>query len=105
MQNMNKKIIIGVDQGYGNMKTAHRVFQTGVEVMEEEPIVTTNFVKYKEKYYVTDKFGVGICMKEIQKELSKERGEENPEIEELHGFSGQTRGYISFRYLCKRKRI
>ncbi|WP_159434684.1 ParM/StbA family protein [Hespellia stercorisuis] len=49
---MNKKIIIGVDHGYGNMKTAHRVFQTGVEAMEEEPIVSTNFVKYKEKYYV-----------------------------------------------------
>lgn len=52
MQNMNKKVIIGVDHGYGNMKTAHRVFRTGVEAMEEEPIVSTNFVKYKEKYYV-----------------------------------------------------
>lgn len=51
-RNTNKKIIIGVDHGYGNMKTAHRVFQTGVEAMEEEPIVSKNFVKYKDKFYV-----------------------------------------------------
>lgn len=48
----NTKIIIGLDHGYGNIKTAHRVFTTGVECFEEEPIVSTNYVKYKEKYYV-----------------------------------------------------
>ena len=50
--NGNTRIIIGVDHGYGNMKTAHRVFRTGVECMEEEPIVSKNFVKYKDKFYV-----------------------------------------------------
>lgn len=50
--NSGNKIIVGVDHGYGNMKTAHRVFKTGVECMEEEPIVSRNFVKYKEKFYV-----------------------------------------------------
>ena len=50
--NSNTRIIIGVDHGYGNMKTAHRVFRTGVECMEEEPIVSKNFVKYKDKFYV-----------------------------------------------------
>ena len=34
------------------MKTAHRVFRTGVECMEEEPIVSKNFVRYKDKFYV-----------------------------------------------------
>ena len=48
----NTKIIIGVDHGYGNMKTAHKAFRTGVECMEEEPIVSRNFVKYKDKFYV-----------------------------------------------------
>ena len=48
----NTRIIIGVDHGYGNMKTAHRVFRTGVECMEDEPIVSKNFVKYKDKFYV-----------------------------------------------------
>ena len=50
--NSNTRIIVGVDHGYGNMKTAHRVFRTGVECMEEEPIVSKNFVKYKSKFYV-----------------------------------------------------
>ena len=31
--NSNIRIIVGVDHGYGNMKTAHRVFRTGVECM------------------------------------------------------------------------
>ena len=48
----NTRIIIGVDHGYGNMKTAHRVFRAGVECMEDEPIVSKNFVKYKDKFYV-----------------------------------------------------
>ena len=30
--------IIGVDHGYGNMKTANCCFQTGVTVYEKEPI-------------------------------------------------------------------
>ena len=55
IQNKGKakgKIDIGLDHGYGNIKTAHRVFTTGVEAYYEEPIVSTNFVKYWEKYYV-----------------------------------------------------
>ncbi len=50
--NSNIRIIVGVDHGYGNMKTTHRVFRTGVECMEEEPIVSKNFVRYKDKFYV-----------------------------------------------------
>lgn len=48
----NGKLILGVDHGYGNMKTAHRVFRAGMECMEDEPIVSKNFVKYKDKFYV-----------------------------------------------------
>ena len=50
--NNNTRIIIGLDHGYGNIKTAHRVFTTGVERFEEEPIVSMNYVRYKDKYYV-----------------------------------------------------
>lgn len=46
------KIYIGLDHGYGNIKTAHRVFQTGIECYDEEPIVSTNYVKYRDIYYV-----------------------------------------------------
>ena len=48
----NTKIIIGLDHGYGNIKTAHRIFRTGVECFEEEPIVNMNYIRYKDKYYV-----------------------------------------------------
>lgn len=41
--NNNTRIIIGVDHGYGNMKTVHRVFRTGMECMEDEPIVSKKF--------------------------------------------------------------
>lgn len=58
--NNNTRIIIGVDHGYGNMKTAHRVFRTGMECMEEEPIVSKNFVKYKDKFYVIGESYFGI---------------------------------------------
>lgn len=64
--------------------------------------------KPMEKSLVTDKFGVGICMKEIQKELSKENGEDIPEmlIEPLlwNGLQGRTDNtakkveYIAKRY-------
>ena len=29
------KIYIGLDHGYGNIKTAHRVFQTGIECYDD----------------------------------------------------------------------
>ena len=45
MQKYNSiKTIIGLDHGYGNMKTAHRIFRTGVECFEEEPIVSMNYI-------------------------------------------------------------
>ena len=47
--NNNMKVIIGLDHGYGNIKTARRVFRTGVEGFEEEPIVSMNYIKYKDR--------------------------------------------------------
>ena len=44
------KIYIGLDYGYGNIKTAHRVYTTVVEVYDKEPNVSTNNVKYRDKY-------------------------------------------------------
>lgn len=46
------KLILGVDHGYGNMKTVHRVFKSGVDGMDEEPIVSKNYIKFENKYYV-----------------------------------------------------
>lgn len=33
----NNPIIIGIDHGYGNIKTAHTCFRTGVTVHDREP--------------------------------------------------------------------
>lgn len=48
----NGKMIIGIDHGYGNMKTANTVFKSGVEEYSTEPVVSKNYVQYKDKYYV-----------------------------------------------------
>ena len=47
-----RPVIIGVDHGYGNIKTAHKVFLTGVDRSDEEPVVSRNFIRYRDKYYV-----------------------------------------------------
>ena len=33
----SKPVIIGIDHGYGNIKTAHTCFRTGVTVYDKEP--------------------------------------------------------------------
>lgn len=72
---------------------------TGINMLADIGDGTMNVMqiidsKPLEKSLVTDKFGVGICMKEIQKELSKENGEDIPEmlIEPLfwNGIQGRT---------------
>lgn len=50
--NINGKILIGIDHGYGNMKTRHTVFKSGVKCYEKEPVVSANVLKYQGKYYV-----------------------------------------------------
>ena len=35
--NSNRPVIIGVDHGFGNVKTAHTCFRTGVTAHDKEP--------------------------------------------------------------------
>jgi len=44
-------IIIGVDNGYGNMKTAHTVFPTGILHHAGEPVFKNDLLFYEGKYY------------------------------------------------------
>jgi len=37
----NNLIIIGIDHGYGNIKTAHCCFRTGVAAYDKEPTFKT----------------------------------------------------------------
>lgn len=46
-----KAIIIGVDHGYGNIKTAHRIISSGVDRIEGEAITQENILHYGNSYY------------------------------------------------------
>ena len=52
MKKYKETYIIGVDHGYGNMKTANCCFQTGVTVYDKEPIFKDNLLVWSNKYYL-----------------------------------------------------
>ena len=52
MNYTNNPIIIGVDHGYGNIKTAHCCFKTGVTAYDKEPTFKSNMLVYEGKYYI-----------------------------------------------------
>lgn len=56
MQVFKNLKIIGIDHGYGNIKTANTVTPTGVSVFETEPIFEGNVLYYDGRYY---RFGEG----------------------------------------------
>ena len=47
----NCPIIIGIDSGYGNTKTAHFCFPTAVTAHDREPIFKMNLLVYNGRYY------------------------------------------------------
>ncbi len=49
--NNNNPIIIGIDHGYGNIKTAHCCFKTGVAACDKEPTFKSNLLIYDGRYY------------------------------------------------------
>ena len=48
----NEPIIIGIDHGYGNIKTAHCCFKTGVAAYDREPTFKSNMLVYNGRYYI-----------------------------------------------------
>lgn len=51
MRNFNNIKIIGIDHGYGNIKTANTVTPTGVTAYDSEPVFAGNILQYGEKFY------------------------------------------------------
>ena len=51
MKQFKNKVIIGIDHGYGNIKTADHVFKTGVISHDAEPMFTGDLLRYGGKYY------------------------------------------------------
>ena len=44
MKNSNDSLILGIDHGYGNIKTANKTFSTGVYVSDTEPAFKDNLL-------------------------------------------------------------
>ncbi len=52
MKKLDDAIIIGVDHGYGNIKTANHIFKAGIAGYDHEPLFTSDMLVYGGKYYV-----------------------------------------------------
>ena len=51
MRKLNNTIIVAVDTGYGNIKTANTVTPTGITAYDTEPTFTGEILQYDGKYY------------------------------------------------------
>ena len=67
MKSYNKKVIIGIDHGYGNIKTANHIFRTGIISHDSEPPFTRNMLVYDGKYY-----SIGEGHKEFKADKQKD---------------------------------
>ena len=47
----NRPIVIGIDHGFGNVKTSRACFKTGVTVHDKEPTFKSDLLIYEGRYY------------------------------------------------------
>ena len=67
MKKLNDQFIIGVDHGYGNIKTANHCFKTGILGYDSEPLFTGDMLTYNGRYYL-----IGEGHKEFIAEKTKD---------------------------------
>lgn len=60
MRKFNEMYVIGIDHGYGNMKTANCCFPTGVMKSDTEPTFVSDLLQWNGKYY-----SIGVGHKEF----------------------------------------
>ena len=60
MKKINDMYVIGIDHGYGNMKTANCCFKTGVMKSSTEPVFTGDLLIWNDMYY-----SIGVGHKEF----------------------------------------
>lgn len=60
MKKINDMYVIGIDHGYGNMKTANCCFKTGVMKSSTEPVFTGDLLIWNDTYY-----SIGVGHKEF----------------------------------------
>lgn len=70
MKNNNNEtvMVIGIDHGYGNMKTATRCFPSGVARYDKEPIFQNNLLFYNGMYYQIGEEYKEFCAEKTQDE-------------------------------------
>ena len=66
MKQFNDITIIGIDQGYGNMKTANTIFPTAITAYDTAPMFKGDVLEYGGKYYV-----VGSGRQPLQKDKTQ----------------------------------
>lgn len=52
MKTIKNTKIIGIDHGYGNMKTANHCFKTGISTYGSKPLFTADMLTFNGKYYL-----------------------------------------------------
>jgi len=52
MKQFKEKLIVGIDHGYGNIKTANHCFRTGITGYDSEPLFTKDMLEYSGRYYL-----------------------------------------------------
>lgn len=52
MKRFKEKLIVGIDHGYGNIKTANHCFKTGIMGYDAEPLFTKDMLEYGGRYYL-----------------------------------------------------
>ena len=52
MKRINDAVIIGIDHGYGNIKTANNIFKAGVASFDHEPLFTGDMLVFDGRYYI-----------------------------------------------------
>ena len=68
-KNNNETVmVIGIDHGYGNMKTATRCFPSGVARYDKESIFQNNLLVYNDMYYQIGEEHKEFCAEKTQDE-------------------------------------
>lgn len=60
MKKFNEMYVIGIDHGYGNMKTANCCFSAGIMKSDAEPTFVSDLLVWNGKYY-----SIGVGHKEF----------------------------------------
>lgn len=69
MKQFNEMVVIGIDHGYGNMKTANCCFLTGVMKSDTEPTFIGDLLQWNGKYY-----SIGVGHKEFTADKFNDEG-------------------------------